>query len=420
MSYTRSDRDSRIVLDYWKGQGFCPASTQNGTTTAKTLLSWANVTSGEKNPQRRRQIARGENASTTYSKSKHEVNIPGVECSVFWTESLTCPTKKRGEEYRIWNVAGLTLEANDPSLISLSVADNRARQNAFKAIRARQTAFQGGTWVGELAETLHMIRGRGRDLFKGVMDYATAAKKHGRVPNIKERIRRVSNLYLERAYGWAPLMADIRSGNNWLEQRLNQYDPTYPFKGTGDDSTVTSTAGSSSKSDRCKVKFVKHRETHARVSYYGRVEGGVTGGRMLMEARLLGFDPSNWLPTAWELIPYSFLVDYFTNVGDVISSWSTCTSGVRWCSSSSYRSYVTHVTDLKWDIDGVKAAMGAAYSTFAPSGRVSSFGKHRVARSQITRSRDAVLEPPRLEFTIPGLGMKWLNMGALAVARSFG
>lgn len=35
------------------------------------------------------------------------------------------------------------------------------------------------------------------------------------------------------------------------------------------------------------------------------------------------------MPTVWELIPYSFLIDYFTNVGDVLQALSTDTSGVH-------------------------------------------------------------------------------------------
>jgi hypothetical protein len=35
-----------------------------------------------------------------------------------------------------------------------------------------------------------------------------------------------------------------------------------------------------------------------------------------------GLGPGDILPTIYELIPYSFVVDYFTNLGDVISAWS--------------------------------------------------------------------------------------------------
>jgi hypothetical protein len=44
---------------------------------------------------------------------------------------------------------------------------------------------------------------------------------------------------------------------------------------------------------------------------------------------LFGFTPSELVPTAWELLPWSFLVDYFVNVGDVLSSAVTASSNVN-------------------------------------------------------------------------------------------
>lgn len=426
MSYTKTERNSRYVYDRWTGSGFCPSSTQNGQTTSRTLLSWSDVTSGTANPDRRRQIARGDNASTDYSKTYHEVSIPGVQCQVFWTQQdLTCPGRKRGLEDRTWNYGGLVLETADPSLISLTEADNIARQNAFKSIRRIQHAFQGGVWVGELGETLRMIKGNSRSIYRRVLDYATKAKKPLRKPRrttlerwTKDRVKRASDTWLETSFGFMPALADVRNAGDALEKRFNQFEESYPFKGSGTYETVVTTHGYSSKTDRIKVRFEKHRVTQARVTYYGRVGAGWQGPRALFEARIWGFDPSSWIPTAWELIPYSWLVDYFSNAGDVVSSWATVTNDVRWTTRSNKQQYATHCTGVRYALQDVKNAMGSAYSLFNPAPLVILLGKNRVAKTVKGRNRAVVLHPPRLQFEIPGTSMKWLNMGALLAART--
>jgi hypothetical protein len=35
---------------------------------------------------------------------------------------------------------------------------------------------------------------------------------------------------------------------------------------------------------------------------------------------LFGFNPQNFIPAAWELLPWSFLADYFTNIGDILTA----------------------------------------------------------------------------------------------------
>lgn len=77
--------------------------------------------------------------------------------------------------------------------------------------------------------------------------------------------------------------------------------------------------------------------------------------------RQLGMDPSNILPALWELVPWSFLVDYFTNVGDLISvSTSRLPSlhhtwGVELIEDTvSWDCHVTHSSEmgLGWHITG--------------------------------------------------------------------
>jgi hypothetical protein len=114
------------------------------------------------------------------------------------------------------------------------------------------------------------------------------------------------------------------------------YRKTPPWKliiGSGVDEAIThrfsrytSTAGSFPG-----VHWQGERRTKVIVKYYGQV-GIDTYSES--HGRRLGFDPSNWAPTIWELVPYSFLIDYFVNVDDIVSAATLSRSGLRWTSKT--------------------------------------------------------------------------------------
>jgi hypothetical protein len=69
-------------------------------------------------------------------------------------------------------------------------------------------------------------------------------------------------------------------------------------------------------------------QEHANVRYKGSVTIS-TEATKWDNAALFGFTPSEFIPTAWELLPWSFLIDYFTNIGDILSSAVTQTAPVN-------------------------------------------------------------------------------------------
>jgi hypothetical protein len=132
-----------------------------------------------------------------------------------------------------------------------------------------------------------------------------------------------------------------------------------------------------------------------------------------MESRLLGFDPSSFLPTVWELIPYSFLIDYFTNIGDVIEGWSQLGINLAWCNRTTKKSLVVKSSSFSNKLIS-KQLTGLNYEavSFEPSLGV-------VEKSVVSRAQFNGVRNPGLIFRMPSFGsQKWLNIAALVYGRN--
>lgn len=113
------------------------------------------------------------------------------------------------------------------------------------------------------------------------------------------------------------------------------------------------------------------------------------------------FDQLSSIPmTAWELIPFSFLWDYFVNVSDILQAAVTSTSGVTYWSNCLVK---TAINRQIGSTDGVK------------SGRVINSNIPRVVttkRRWVDRDGSA-LGIPSVQFSLPGSNIRYLNIAAL-------
>lgn len=156
-----------------------------------------------------------------------------------------------------------------------------------------------GTFVGEFASTKGMVVNRlssiqnfftnVRDLkwhdierqYPGKMSYAL----HKKIQQTK-RHERLSNHYLELQFGWLPLISDVYNS-------LDAFRTALRTRG----STVRSSSRGSTQNGRNSAGFV-----------------AVVKNPALNTLNQLGL--ANPLVVLWELVPFSFLIDYFINIGD--------------------------------------------------------------------------------------------------------
>lgn len=117
-----------------------------------------------------------------------------------------------------------------------------------------------------------------------------------------------ANNYLEFHFGWAPLVNDIGSAIDVLQGGI----PPALVRGSGMHNwQTTSISDGGYWRDRSITRFTQQVRIRAQV----RVDNP-----NLWLANQMGF--VNPASVAWELVPFSFVVDWFVNVGDILASYT--------------------------------------------------------------------------------------------------
>jgi hypothetical protein len=120
-----------------------------------------------------------------------------------------------------------------------------------------------------------------------------------------------------------------------------------------------------------------------------------------------GVDLSSIVPTAWELLPWSFLVDYFTSVGSAIDAWSIRLVDFSWCNRTVRNRRTVKLCDLKWEPLNSPFSFG---SVWVNGPYIASMSRYEVNR---TKGFPPV-ETAGFYLKVPGVAStKWLNIAAL-------
>lgn len=313
---------------------------------------------------------------------------------------------RRGQRRTLKGTSIYLPVASDPGAPIASVANTAALTRLSKRISDEMTTFQGGVFAGEIKETVHMIRHPLQALRSGLIGHLQlVAKRAKRIRKVKNMAKMVAATWLETSYGLRPLLADIDDASDVLAQFL--VNPrSREFK--------TLTAYGSDE------RAVDERITNVNMSFAGTIWAHVVRKRTYTVKYLacigvqssvrpqafqkVGITFANFVPTLYELIPYSFVVDYFSNFGDIVSGLANLSANVRWV--------------MRWDIDEdieegfpyqipLQPNSGVAYQTC--SGGYQRFGKRTINRGLYQGSLI-----PDFRFEIPGTSsLKWANLAAL-------
>jgi hypothetical protein len=306
-----------------------------------------------------------------------------------------------------------------PTVANSSVAAvNRARARFVARAKYLQSPFQGGVFVGELKETIELVVHPAKTLFRGLTsEYLTKAGKtrlrffKNRKPTksgIRKASQAITDLWLEYAYGVRPLTADILGGTEALMRLILKRGDYEAVNAQDEDESPVSMSGEIlASTNNLDWKYVRKVVDKVSIRLEGAVHTASQQTSTPFVRELLSFNWSDLIPTIWELIPGSFLVDYFTNIGEGVAAASFCDSSLIWASQTLRTVRTETITVTGWP---------GTVDPWQKSRRVVS-GNSSIQVVNLSRSIPSTYTPS-LSFKCPGVdSLRWLNVAALLNGR---
>lgn len=363
---------------------------------------------GADDPQWKVKVRSRQNATnwlTAYISmvNVREGNLSDVSWSPYWDPPIIRGTSNVAGVFTLWGggYPDFTL-ADDPSS-AINEALSRFNSELSDAI----SPLKAGEILGELRETIRSIKDRARKMVEATLNLSRAARnfrrRHRTVPSA---IKHWSGIWLEYQFGIAPLMEDISTGVMLIDDIR---DEVKVVKGKGKielASTQDFTWGMGFDGN-IDVTIARRESLKTQVKVAGAINlslYGRTQGNQLGNLNALGLNINEFIPTVWELMPYSWLVDYFSNVGDVICAPYGVHSQLSWVYQvmKTLRTLVDKSTNMNVRTLDYQFSTDVHYTPF----------ELRLAKKTFDRSTPSTLVPS-LELQLPSFGStRWANLAA--------
>lgn len=294
----------------------------------------------------------------------------------------------------------------------VSQIDNIALSKFLRACKGAQRQFSGGVFLGELRETLKLIKNPAYAFRTLLTDYVGACRGASRRLSPRDTVRHISNQWLEYSFGMLPLLSDIGNGYNALKRLYFNLPSKYVVVTEQREYEANVlTKGSALWSQYFPV--IIHCKSTGTYSHTWRGEVKIAmRGIGSPPSESLGLTLRDFVPTVYELIPYSFLVDYFVNIGEILEAASFNTADLLWnCSTGRNSIEKRAIVDPKRpsEISG-----GELLDWSIQPGEI----VYKIQTFSRTTVPSGTLGLPSLAFKVPGNWSKFLNIGALASLRS--
>jgi hypothetical protein len=282
--------------------------------------------------------------------------------SMYYANGSTCPVGM-STYYHL----GSTLVRNDGHLAYMGVQpmsygtipyETRVALELKARLDVRNKKVELGASIGERKDTAEM--------FQDALGRVGRAFGHFRRKRFKQAARELGigyrsapNNWLAWQYGWAPLLDDVHKACTELNRKDNENPERTILKAKAKDSVTTVTTGDEYAATGVREFWKMIEKKDCAVRFYYTVDTSQDFFRKLDEWGVL-----NPASIAWELIPFSFVVDWALPIGDYINA---LTSTVGYSFRGGCRTeFVTRT--LSSTYRGVPDGVAQDCNTFAKAG----------------------------------------------------
>ncbi len=412
MSYWNRTGNRSYNRDLWETGNFHSGSPTSCSfhdqKTGQSLKSWSYL------------VKHKLDAGTSYTRYSYSTDISSLPEQ--WMEKRLISSgalidKVGIKGLAIWSDPFLLIN-KDPSV----ALQNQALAKFVSACLNAQRSVSSFTVIGEIRDTLKTLRHPIEGISRGVSRYLDNVTKHCKStantrkyklsgPTQRAKILNdvVAGTWLEASFGWIPLFQDIDGIFDAVQNRkINLYPPTKEVKGSAFNDSIFSKSDTQNFSWFTNYSNINRGRLRYLVKYKGAVKVNLPSALDNFQ-RNAGFGLRDVIPSIWEIIPWSFFVDYFINVQAILDSYSLARSDIAWVSKIYHTEYWGEVTTKfgtfktgLWDPSFYYAKVGPLNAGFGTSSLKYYF-----------RTTPGSLIPV-LYFSLPAINSKkWANISAL-------
>jgi len=338
------------------GQAFAPSENVNWYSMATN-----DNQAGYKLPGWRTLVKLGVQAGTPYSRAVSGVRMvekPRYSISYKYVDTSVIPNRVGVRTDYYEGLAGMSVPSFHTG--NATRANNQALVRFYGAIRAEREKLNSLITIGEAHKAVNQLRHpylavqNQIERYLDKLDHAFTRIRSSRgTKNPRKRMKRrirqadinrqvrdvIAESWLETSFGLVPTLSDVENLAITLSALGSDADTRRSsVKGYGeeefsDSPTITRNL---SLDGYAYYDLVEKSSTKFRVTYRCGLRVAQTlGFSDFGKLRdLAGFNPQNFVPTIYELIPYSWLVDYVSTLGACLTANSTNTTDLLWAIKS--------------------------------------------------------------------------------------
>jgi hypothetical protein len=397
---------------------------------------------GQSTKDYRRLISEGKSATTAAQGVKHRQLALGW---YDWDLRIDGSDAAFNPLGLISRLSGNYAEGAIPSpsaFVDLALED-QAKSMFIRKARKVQTSALTGEFMRDISKTLDSYH-KTRDIFGRAFSRVTKLNSHlakfargdhnlartsalrtqflgirnPRGRNRRDASKAMANNWLEFSYGIAPTVADLedQSFGIWRAYTRSQFGEDAQYvrgwakdiqKSSASDNLSNDTPSGSSK-PRIYIRDSTIDEKF--IAFYGSVRTLRSDSMVSNLQNEFGLGLRSFVPTIWEIVPYSFVVDYFTNVGQMIDAFVFPRSDVLWINKLVRRTVTTTRSFEKGFAIPLNPGSVLTKDNFSTS---------PLAFSCSVWSREAYSGSlvPSFRWHLPYRGTDWVNLFALGLSR---